>query len=103
MEDELTAPVTLFEREWTAKPISNPRLGKGFEIDFTQMYNSPLSTLGEQLSEFEFLRRIGEHFGTECVDVDEVSEGGCETCDYWSRYGYEIQVYNATKNVPEFK
>jgi hypothetical protein len=41
-------------------------------------------------------------FGTEEIDVDDYAKEGCETCDYGSDYGHEIQIYSATKCVKDF-
>lgn len=68
----------------------------GILLNYTDMYSSPPMN-------YKFLSQLGEFFGTEEIDVDDVAEGGCETCDYRSRYGYEIQVKNPTKNDPRNK
>jgi hypothetical protein len=46
---------------------------------------------------------ISEFFGTEKVDVNSYMErgGSCETCAY-EHANLKIQIYDATKNVPEF-
>lgn len=68
----------------------------GFVINYGQMYEKP------ELN-FDKLMQLSEIFGTREIDVDDYSEGGCETCDYGSDYGHEIQIYNPTKNVEEMK
>jgi hypothetical protein len=35
---------------------------------------------------FEALKELAELFGTDKVDTDQNSSGGCETCDYGSSY-----------------
>ena len=61
-----------------------------------RMYDAPaLST--------EKLMALCELFGTRKIDVDGYAHRGCETCDYGSDYGHEIEVREATKNVEEFK
>lgn len=65
-----------------------------FVIKWTEQYRAP------DLS-YELLRKLAEHFGTEKIDVEDYSSSGCETCDYGSAYGHEIQVFGATKNIPE--
>lgn len=90
------AQITLFGEEYNVKKIE--RDGReGFEIDMTEMYDR------DELPKMnlEFLEKLGEHFGTTAIDVDDISNGGCESCDYGSRYGWEIQVFEATKNLPE--
>lgn len=82
--------------EWAVSPISSPTNGAGFEIDMTQEYDRPTASMA-------LLLLLAEHFGTHRIDIDEVSERGCESCDWGSRYGYTVQVYGATKNVPTFE
>ena len=77
---------------WDVKPISNTKLGPGFEIDFTEMYDPP------GLS-YAVMQKISEMFGTKEIDFDNsIAERGCETCDHGSKYGYLIEIYRATKN-----
>lgn len=45
---------------------------------------------------FRIMQRIAEALGTTDFNVDKWSSGGCETCDYGSRYQHEIQVKKAT-------
>jgi hypothetical protein len=85
--------ITLFGKDWKVEACNHYKLGQGFEIDFTEQYTAPELSLKN-------MTEVAEYFGTLDIDFDHVSEGGCETCDYGSRYGYTIQVYNATKNVP---
>lgn len=88
--------ILLFNNEYEVRKRHHDKLGDGFEIDFTKMYESPVDL------NYQNIKVISDLFGTEDIDFDNVSEGGCETCDYGSRYGYTIQVYNATKNIPIF-
>ncbi len=56
-----------------------------FEV--ISMYESP--TLN-----FNIYKKYSEFFGTENIDkYDDISENGCETCDYGSKYGYAIRVW----------
>lgn len=64
-----------------------------FQFRYSQMYEAP--SLG-----YKELRALAEHFGTEKIDTDTFSRGGCETCDWGSEYGFEIIVEDATKNNP---
>ena len=86
--------IELFGEMYAVKSVTHPKLGVGFEIDFAQMYEPPSLC-------FSTMTEISEMFGTKEIDFDNYSRGGCETCDYGSRYGYKIQVYKATKNIPE--
>lgn len=57
-----------------------------FEV--TQMYESPFK------SSFKVLKEFSELFGTDNIDVyEDISNQGCETCDYGSSYGYAIRVW----------
>lgn len=87
--------IELFGDEWDVKKCRHPKLGLGFEIDFTEMYEAP--TLS-----YKMMKELSELFGTEEIDFDEYSQGGCESCDYGSAYGYRVQVYRATMNKPKF-
>ena len=49
---------------------------------------------------FKLLKEISNFFGTDKIHVDEISEQGCETCDWGSLYGHKIIVKNPTKNIP---
>lgn len=49
------------------------------------------------------LLKLVEMFGTEEIDVDDFSYGGCETCDYGSDYGHTLQLYNVTKRIDELE
>lgn len=56
-----------------------------FEV--TKMYTSPKLGLKE-------LKAWSEFFDTDNIDkYDDISESGCDTCDYGSRYGYVIRVW----------
>lgn len=68
----------------------------GFSFKYGRMYSAP------ELS-FKTLKQLSDHFGTEEIDVDNYSQGGCDTCDYGSDYGHTIQIYNPTKNVEELQ
>ena len=85
--------VVLAGQDWDVSECSHPKLGDGFEIDFTEMFEPP------GLS-YDWMTELAEKFGTKDIDFDNVSQGGCETCDYGSKYGYRIQVYNSTRNNP---
>lgn len=67
-----------------------------FIITYGQMYDSP------ELS-FEKLLELSEMFGTKKIDVDDYANSGCDTCDYGSDYGHEIQIYNPTLLVEELE
>lgn len=65
-----------------------------YQIEYGLMYEAPVLNLTH-------LFKLSEIFGTQKIDVDHYSKGGCETCDYGSDYGHTIQIYDATKNVEE--
>lgn len=66
----------------------------GFAIEWTQMYDSP------DLN-FDLLFTISALFSTTLIDVGIVSEGGCESCDYGSKYGHQIIVRKPKKWLAE--
>lgn len=76
--------------ELTINKITNTK----FEIGIYQMYDAPVIN-------FTTLKKLSDLLGTEEIDVNNYSQAGCETCDYGSSYGHEIQVYNPTKYVLE--
>ena len=42
---------------------------------------------------FEKLTRLSQFFGTMNIDdAERISDGGCETCDYGSCYGFELVI-----------
>lgn len=67
-----------------------------YEISYGAMYEAPAGNLS-----LARLIRLSELFGTTSIDVDNFAESGCESCDYGSSYGHDIQVYQATKNIEE--
>ena len=75
--------------------IKSSKLGEGLRIKYTAMYDAP------ELS-FKLLKELSDFFGTLEIDVDSISERGCqtcsETCDYGSCYGHDIEIYRITKN-----
>lgn len=73
--------------------IKHSVLGFGIEIDYTQQYN-------HKYISYNILKMISEYFGTIDINIDNVDQKGCETCDYGSKYGYMIQIYNITSNNP---
>jgi hypothetical protein len=82
---------------WPIYPIETRLNGKGFEIKITAMYERPFEI------NFSSLMKFANYFGTESIDVDNISHRGCETCDYGSKYGYTLQIFGATLNVPTFE
>lgn len=87
--------ILLGEENYSHPSISIRKLDNGIEIDFHQMYGAPNISFG-------MLKKLSDLFGTEKIDVDNYSRGGCETCDWGSAYGHTIQVLEPTKNVPGF-
>lgn len=54
-------------------------------IKLYQMYEAP----GLKLSH---LMALCEFFGTKNIDDERFSQNGCDTCDYGSRYGFDLVV-----------
>lgn len=43
---------------------------------------------------FQQLREFAKEFGTDDIDMyEEIRESGCETCDYGSRYGFALRIW----------
>lgn len=85
--------VSLLGETWNVEPIDG-----GFEIVFAQMYERPTGSEWGGIN-MALLKSIADHFGTDNIDVDSISQGGCETCEYGSLYGHRIQVRGATRNT----
>jgi hypothetical protein len=76
------------------EPIDISGDNNRFVFEYCEQYSPP------DLS-YKLLRSWVEHFGTEQIDTsDHISQKGCETCDYGSRYGFRIIIEGATKNLP---
>lgn len=71
--------------------LSCRKLSNGYELEWTKMYEPP------ELN-FNTLKELSDLFGTTNIDVDNYSQGGCETCDWGSKYGHTIQIRDITKN-----
>lgn len=67
---------------------------KEINISISNMYSAP--TLN-----FDTLLKLSEMFGTTSINVDDFSNEGCETCDYGSEYGHNLQIMKATKMIEE--
>lgn len=66
--------------------IKNLRTSILFEV--TAMYEEPCSCTPELLTQ------IKEALEAENAEkYDDISSGGCETCDYWSSYGFAVRVW----------
>lgn len=77
---------------WT--PVREDDKGT-LHLKLHRMYESPgLSA--------EKLMALCDLFGTRKIEVDGYANGGCESCDYGSQYGHEIEVREPTKMVAEF-
>lgn len=70
------------------------RIGSRITIKYGEMYEPPVLN-------FSTLMELSEYFGTQEIDVDKYSVGGCESCDFGSDYGHEITIRNATRNLDE--
>ena len=57
-----------------------------WEIEISNMYSAPGLA-------FRQLFELSKFFGTQNVNTDSsFSHGGCETCDYGSKYGFVIYI-----------
>jgi hypothetical protein len=55
-------------------------------ITLKRMYDAPGLT-------FTHLMKLSEFFGTTHInDPDRFSNGGCDTCDYGSSYGFTLEI-----------
>ena len=64
MAKESEVKVNLFGGEYSVTKCNHSKLGEGFEIDFTQMYESPV-----ELS-YANMQVISDYFGTKDIDFD---------------------------------
>ena len=92
MDEKVCKFIKISDEEWPIRKISDGHLGSGYELDFTEMYEPPDIT-------YKLLSVVSEFFGTDEIDIDNMSRRGCESCDYGSRYGAEVQVYKITKEI----
>lgn len=67
-----------------------------YEIVFGMMYDKPEIN-------FPKLIELANIFGTNDINVNNYDVMGCETCDWGSDYGYELQIKNVTKNIEELE
>lgn len=72
------------------------KITNGYNLHFGGEYQSP--PLG-----FERLKQLSDLFGTVKIDVNDYANSGCETCDYGSNYGNDIQITNLTKNQEQLE
>ncbi len=79
------------EIEVSVYPEQKPKKGVSgqeyhVDIKLSSMYESPSLNLG-------LLMELAEFFGTKNInDDDRFSNGGCDTCDYGSSYGFTLTV-----------
>lgn len=80
----------------TIRRYSRDNDDNAIEIKVSQMY---------KYVDLNFYQLMGlsKIFGTECIDVDNYSYAGCDTCDYGSSYIKTIQIWNITKNLDVVK
>jgi uncharacterized alpha/beta hydrolase family protein len=45
------------------------------------------------------MKELSDHFGTDEIDIDGYSQRGCETCDYGSEYGHDVEIMEPTKGL----
>jgi len=44
---------------------------------------------------FQQLVAFSKEFGTDNIDkYEDISNGGCETCDYGSSYGFALRIWD---------
>lgn len=99
--------VKIYDEIYLASKITHPKLGDGIEIDMTKSYwpyivdSEGNCKSSNGVINFEFLSYLSQMFGTIDVDVNSIQEeGGCPTCAFGDRKGFEIQIYTITKNNP---
>lgn len=91
-----TGQIILFDSIWGIEEYTHFKLGKGIMINFAPENRLPRTW------NFKDMLYLSEYFGTQDIDWDNISERGmCDTCDYGSRYGLEVKIFNITKNYPE--
>jgi hypothetical protein len=59
---------------------------------YSSMYDSPPLN-------FSTMKELSDHFGTDEIDIDGYSQRGCETCDYGSEYGHDVEIMEPTKGL----
>lgn len=92
-----TGYIELFENVWVVKEIKSKKLGSGIMIDFTGS-NDP------EILDYQKLTMIAEMFDTVDIDWNNIAERGfCDTCDYGSRYGTELRIYNIKRKYEMIK
>lgn len=80
--EEVWSDVKRYERPQFEVRILEDKI----ELDIFMMYDSP------GLS-FQKLMALAEFFETKAInDTDSFAYGGCETCDYGSKYGFTLTV-----------
>lgn len=62
-----------------------------FQIIISEMYEYLPMNLG-------MLVKLSELLGTQDIRTEQESWGGCETCDYGSKYMHQLYIKNVTKN-----
>lgn len=63
--------------------------GKMVLVEVVSMYESPCTCSEELLTQIKDILDA-----TYIEKYDDISEGGCETCDYWSRYGFAVRAWD---------
>jgi hypothetical protein len=67
---------------------------KEVKVTISCMYEAPPSPT------LDVLMQLAEFFGTKNInDDDKFANGGCETCDYGSSYGYTLTVRPESSNA----
>lgn len=63
----------------------NSESNEEVEIGISKMYDAPGLT-------FARLRALADWFETDNISDEQYSRGGCESCDYGSKYGFILTI-----------
>lgn len=93
LEELAKACITDANRERIERPVvslTGSTSSGCFQLEITQMYEFVNVT-------FEDLERLSKLFGTKNINIGDIySSGGCDTCDYGSRYELTIHIKDPT-------
>ena len=79
--------VVMKSSDWKINLVKSTKTELLFEA--THMYNWDTYT-----PSFPQLLAFSQEFGTDKIDkYDDISISGCETCDYGSKYGFALRVW----------
>ncbi len=73
-------------KDYNALTVEIGTIGKDtVVISISQMYESPGLTLQNLID-------LSEFFETKNISDESFARGGCETCDYGSKHGFELYI-----------